>query len=96
MGGNYWDKDNKDAQKALKDFNPVNFVNKWDTPILVMHGNTDYRVPLGQGLAAFQAAQLQGIKSRLVFFPNENHWISTPQNGLIWQKEFFKWLEETL
>jgi len=96
MGGNYWDKDNKDAQKALKDFNPVNFVNKWDTPILVMHGNTDYRVPIGQGLAAFQAAQLQGIKSRLVFFPNENHWISTPQNGLIWQKEFFKWLEETL
>jgi len=96
MGGNYWDKDNKDAQKALKDFNPINFVSKWDTPILVMHGNTDYRVPIGQGLAAFQAAQLQGIKSRLVFFPDENHWIRAPQNGLVWQKEFFKWLEETL
>ncbi len=96
MGGPYWEKDNKDAQKALEDFNPVNFVSNWDTPILVMHGNTDYRVPIGQGLAAFQAAQLQGIKSRLVFFPDENHWISTPQNGLIWQKEFFKWLEETL
>lgn len=96
MGGPYWDKDNEDAQKALKDFNPINFVSNWDTPILVMHGNTDYRVPIGQGLAAFQAAQLQGIKSRLVFFPDENHWITSPQNGLIWQKEFFKWLEETL
>lgn len=95
-GGAYWDTDNADAQKAYKDFNPINNVKKWDTPILIFHGGRDYRVPIGQGQEAFQAAQLQGIKSRFVYIPDENHWILAPQNALVWQGEFFRWLKETL
>lgn len=96
MGGAYWDKDNKDAQNAYKNFNPINNVDRWDTPILVIHGGNDFRVPLGQGQEAFQAAQLRGIKSRFLFLPDENHWVLKPQNALIWQGEFFRWLKETL
>lgn len=96
IGGAYWDKDNAAAQKSYQDFNPSNFVAKWDTPMLVIHGGKDYRVPLGQGIQAYQAAQLQGLKSRLLYFPEENHWVLSPQNGLVWQREFFRWLDETL
>lgn len=96
IGGPYWEKDNVAAQKAYTDFNPSNFVAKWDTPILVIQGGKDYRVPIGQGLQAFQAARLLGVKSRLLYFPEENHWVLTPQNGIVWQHEFFKWLDETL
>ena len=96
LGGPYWDDDNEAAQRAYRDFNPVNTVSKWDTPIMIVQGGRDYRVPIGQGLEAFQAAQLQGIKSRLVYLPNENHWVLSAQNGLVWQKEFFRWLKETL
>ena len=96
IGGPYWDKDNKKAQKSYTQFNPVNFVSKWDTPMLIIQGGKDYRVPIGQGLEAFQAAQLQGIKSKLLYFPEENHWVLNAQNGLVWQREFFSWLEETL
>ncbi len=96
LGGNYWDKDNAVAQKTYNDFNPVNLVKKWDTPILMIQGGQDYRVPIEQGLGAFQAAQLQGIKSKLLYFPNENHWVLKDQNGLVWQREFYKWLKETL
>ncbi|MBS9774249.1 MAG: S9 family peptidase [Tenacibaculum sp.] len=96
LGGAYWDKDNKVAQKAYNEFNPINYVNNWDTPILVIQGGRDYRVPIGQGLGAFQAAQLKGIKSRLLFFPKENHWILQGQNSLVWHREFYKWLKETL
>jgi len=96
LGGAYWDKDNKAAQKAYNEFNPVNYVDKWDTPILIIQGGKDYRVPIGQGLAAFQAAQLRGIKSKILFFPEENHWVLNNQNSLIWQREFYKWLAETL
>lgn len=96
MGGAYWEKDNVAAQKAYNEFNPINFVDKWDTPIFVIHGGKDYRVPLGQGIQAFQAAKLRGLKSRFMYFPDENHWILTPQNGILWQREFFKWLKETL
>jgi dipeptidyl aminopeptidase/acylaminoacyl peptidase len=96
IGGPYWDKENAAAQKSYAEFNPVNFVDKWDTPMLIIQGGKDYRVPIGQGLEAFQAAQLQGIKSRLLFFPEENHWVLSPQNSLVWQREFFKWLEETV
>ena len=63
---------------------------------LIIQGGKDYRVPPGQGLAAFQAAQLLGIKSKLLYFPNENHWVLKDQNAYIWQSEFFKWLKETL
>lgn len=96
MGGNYWDTDNAAAQKTYKEFDPSNFVKDWDTPILIIQGGKDYRVPIGQGLEGFQAAQLKGIKSKLLYFPEENHWILTPQNAIIWQKEFFGWLKETL
>lgn len=96
IGGNYWDKTNTAAQKSYAEFNPVNFVDKWDTPILIIQGGKDFRVPIGQGLEAFQAAQLKGIKSRLLYFPDENHWVLKAQNSLVWQREFFKWLEETL
>lgn len=96
IGGAYWDKDNAAAQKSYQQFNPSNFVAKWDTPMLVIHGGKDYRVPLGQGIQAYQAAQLLGLKSRLLYFPEENHWVLSPQNGLVWQREFFRWLDETL
>jgi dipeptidyl aminopeptidase/acylaminoacyl peptidase len=96
LGGPYWDKDNAAAQKAFSEFNPANMVNQWTTPILIIQGGKDYRVPIGQGLEAFQAAQLQGIKSKLLFFPEENHWVLNSQNSLVWQREFYKWLKETL
>lgn len=95
-GGAYWEKDNAAAQKTYKEFNPINNVAKWDTPILVIHGGKDYRVPIGQGQEAFQAAQLLGLKSRFLYFPDENHWVLKPQNALVWQREYFKWLKETL
>lgn len=95
-GGNYWDTNNTVAQKAYNEFNPINLVSKWDTPILIIQGGKDYRVPIEQGLSAFQAAQLLDIKSKLLYFPDENHWILQPQNAIVWQTEFFKWLKETL
>ncbi len=96
IGGAYWDQDNTAAQKSYAEFNPSNFVANWDAPILVIHGGKDYRVPPGQGIQAFQAAKLMGLKSRLLYFPEENHWVLSPQNGIVWQSEFFKWLKETL
>lgn len=95
-GGAYWDKNNADAQKAYAKFNPIKMVDKWNTPILIIQGGKDYRVPIGQGQEAFQAAQLRGIKSRFMLFPEENHWVLKPQNALVWQREFYKWLKETL
>lgn len=96
FGGPYWDKNNAAAQKSYTTFNPINYVDKWNTPILIVQGGKDYRVPIGQGQEAFQAAQLRGIKSRLLYLPEENHWVLGPQNGMVWQREFFKWLKETL
>jgi len=96
LGGSYWDKDNAKAQKSYTEFNPANLVKKWDTPILIIQGGLDFRVPIEQGLGAFQAAQLQGIKSKLLYFPTENHWVLKDQNGMVWQREFYKWLKETL
>jgi dipeptidyl aminopeptidase/acylaminoacyl peptidase len=96
MGGAYWEMDNEKAQRAYNEFNPINYVNKWDTPILIVQGGKDYRVPIEQGLEAFQAAQLKGIKSKLLYLPEENHWVLKPQNALVWQREFFDWLKETL
>lgn len=95
-GGAYWEKDNKVAMKTYDEFNPSNLINSWDTPILIIQGGKDYRVPTGQAFEAFQAAQLKGIKSRLLYFPEENHWVLKAQNGLVWQREFFRWLKETL
>ncbi len=96
LGGAYWDKNNKVAQKAYNEFNPTTYVAEWDTPILIIQGGKDFRVPIGQGLAAYQAAQLRGIKSKLILFPEENHWVLNNQNSLVWQREFYKWLAETM
>lgn len=96
FGGAYWDKNNAVAQKGYNQFNPINYVDKWNTPILIIQGGKDFRVPIGQGQEAFQAAQLRGIKSRFLYLPEENHWVLKPQNGIVWQKEFYKWLKETL
>jgi dipeptidyl aminopeptidase/acylaminoacyl peptidase len=96
LGGPYWDKSNAAAQKTYEQFNPIKKAHLWDTPILIIQGGKDYRVPIGQGQEAYQAAQLKGIKSRFVYFPEENHWVLKPQNALVWQNEFFRWLKETL
>jgi dipeptidyl aminopeptidase/acylaminoacyl peptidase len=96
LGGYYWDKKNKSAQKTFEKFSPINYVDKWDSPIMIIQGGKDYRVPIEQGLEAFQAAQLRGIKSRLLYLPDENHWVLSAQNALVWQHEFFRWLDETL
>ncbi|MFL5752066.1 MAG: prolyl oligopeptidase family serine peptidase [Bacteroidia bacterium] len=96
IGGPYWDKENAAAQKSYNQFNPANYVKNWDTPMLIIQGGKDYRVPIEQGLQAFQAAQLLGLKSKLLFFPNENHWVLKEQNALVWQREFYKWLSETM
>jgi dipeptidyl aminopeptidase/acylaminoacyl peptidase len=93
IGGPYW---GSNVSKSYEKYNPSNFVDKWTAPIMIVQGGTDYRVPIEQGLEAFQAAQLRGIKSKLLYFPNENHWVLHANNGIAWQREFFKWLEETL
>jgi dipeptidyl aminopeptidase/acylaminoacyl peptidase len=92
IGGNYWN----NPPKSYSRFNPIEHVNKWDTPIMIVQGGKDYRVGIEQGLEAFQVAQLKGIKSRLLYLPDENHWVLSAQNALVWQNEFFKWLKETL
>ncbi|MBS1729305.1 MAG: S9 family peptidase [Bacteroidetes bacterium] len=94
-GGAYWEKNNAVAQKSFSQ-SPSNFVDKWDTPIMIVQGGKDYRVPIEQGQQAFQAAQLRGIKSKFLFLPEENHWVLKPQNALVWQREFYSWLKETL
>ncbi|KKO91118.1 peptidase S9 [Sphingobacterium sp. Ag1] len=93
LGGAYWDSKN---EKSYTAFNPIEKANNWHTPILIFQGGKDYRVPIGQGLAAFQLAQLKKIKSRLVYLPDENHWVLSGQNAQVWQREFFTWLKETL
>lgn len=95
-GGAYWEKDNAAAVKTYRDFDPSDRVHLWDTPMLIIQGGKDYRVPIGQSLEAYQAAQLHGLKSRLLYFPDENHWVLDPQNSVIWHTEFYKWLKETL
>lgn len=91
--GSPWE---KPLPKAYTEFNPSNFVEKWNKPIMIIQGGIDFRVPYEQGQEAFQSAKLRGLKSKLVYFPNENHWVLHPQNGLVWQREFFDWLKETL
>ena len=96
IGGAYWETDNAAARNTYDRFNPIKLVQNWNTPILIIQGGKDYRVPIGQGQEAFQAAQLRGIKSRFLYFDEENHWVLQPQNALVWQREFFRWLDETL
>ena len=89
--GAYWDKANEKTHAA---FNPSNFVNNWNTPIMIVQGGIDYRVGIEQGLQAFQAAQLKGIKSKLLYFPEENHWVLSPANSKQWHDEVLRWLTE--
>jgi dipeptidyl aminopeptidase/acylaminoacyl peptidase len=93
VGGPYWE---NPPLKSYEKFDPSNFVSKWTSPILIIQGGKDFRVPEGQAFEAFQAAQLRNIKSRMLYFPDENHWVLRPQNGIVWQREFFAWLKETL
>ncbi|WP_199163382.1 S9 family peptidase [Parabacteroides provencensis] len=95
MGGAYWEKDNKTAQNTFAN-SPHNFVDKWDTPILCIHGEKDYRILANQGMAAFNAAVLRGVPAELLIFPDENHWVLKPQNGILWQRTFFEWLDKWL
>ncbi len=93
MGGNFWQ---QNVPVTYTKFNPINYVSKWNTPIYIISNDLDYRVPFNQGQEAFQAAQLKGIKSRFLHFPDEGHWVMKPQNSIMWQREFYKWLNETL
>jgi len=95
FGGAFWEKDNATAQRTFAN-SPHNFVGNWDTPILIIVGEKDYRVPHLQGAGAFAAAKLQGVPAELLVFPEENHWILQPQNGILWQRTFFSWLDRWL
>lgn len=88
-----WEKPQKPAYTK---FNPINLVDKWDTPILIIAGMNDFRIPYTQSLEAFNAAQLRGVPSRLLLYENETHWVTHPQNAVIWQKEYFSWLDKYL
>ena len=91
--GPYWQ---TPQPEFYKKFSPHRYVQNWDTPILVVHDELDFRVPLGEGMQAFQAAQLRGIPSRFLYFADEGHWVSKPQNSVLWQREFFEWLDTYL
>lgn len=95
LGGAYWEKENAVAQRSYAN-SPHRFVDKWDTPILIFHGERDYRIAYTQAMQAFTAAKLRKIPSRLVLFPEENHWVLKPQNAILWQREFKGWLDKHL
>jgi dipeptidyl aminopeptidase/acylaminoacyl peptidase len=90
--GPFWEK----SRPKSYDFSPHNFVGNWDTPMLVIHGGYDFRIPYTQGMQAFNANQLLGIPSRFLFFPNETHFVLKPQNSILWHREFYKWLDTYL
>lgn len=92
MGGAYWEKQNATALRTFAN-SPHKFVDKWDTPILCIHGEKDYRILANQGMAAFNAAVLRGVPAELLIYPDENHWVLKPQNGVLWQRTFFEWLD---
>jgi dipeptidyl aminopeptidase/acylaminoacyl peptidase len=94
-GGPFWEKDNKVAQSVYK-HSPHKYVQNWDTPILVIHGQKDYRVVFTQGMTAFNAAVLKDVPAEFLYFPDENHWVLQPQNGILWQRVFFDWLDKYL
>ncbi|MDZ7741150.1 MAG: S9 family peptidase [Bacteroidota bacterium] len=95
MGGPFWEKDNKVAREAYA-HSPHKYVQNWDTPILVIHGEKDYRVVFTQGMTAFNAAILRDVPAEFLYFPDENHWVLQPQNGILWQRVFFNWLDKWL
>ena len=93
MGGAYWEKQNPVAQRTFAN-SPHLFVDKWDTPILCIHGEKDYRILANQAMAAFDAAVMRGVPAELLIYPDENHWVLKPQNGVLWQRTFFEWLDK--
>lgn len=93
LGGNYWQ---PNLPETWKLDSPHKYVQNWDTPMLVIHGGKDFRVPESEGMQAFQAAQLRGIPSKFLYFPDEGHWVNSPQNSILWQREFFGWLDKWL
>ena len=95
LGGAYWEKQNAIAQRTYAN-SPHLFVDKWDAPILCIHGERDYRILANQAMAAFDAAKMRGIPAELLIFPDENHWVLKPQNGILWQRTFFEWLDKWL
>jgi dipeptidyl aminopeptidase/acylaminoacyl peptidase len=95
LGGPFWDKNNAVAQKSYAT-SPHKYVQNWDTPILVVHGELDYRIAVTQGMQAFNAAVLRGVPAEFLYFPDENHWVLKPQNGILWQRVFFNWLDRYL
>lgn len=95
MGGAFWDKNNPVAQRTFAN-SPHKFVDNWDTPILVTHGEYDFRILSSQGEMAFNAARLRGVPAEMLIFPDENHWILKPQNAIMWQRVFFRWLDRWL
>ena len=92
----YWNRDQTNNAKRTYENSPHRFVDKWDTPILCIHGEKDYRINANQGFGAFNAARLRGIPAELLIFPDENHWVLKPQNGVLWQRTFFEWLDKWL
>ena len=95
MGGAYWEKDNATAQRTFAN-SPHLFVDKWDTPILCIHGEKDFRILANQAMAAFDAAVMRGVPAELLIYPDENHWVLKPQNGVLWQRTLFEWLDKWL
>ena len=93
LGGPYWESD--EVKKEYDQFSPNRFIGKWDTPLLVIHGQKDFRVPVTQGMEAFTAAQVKGVPSRFLYYPNEGHWVQKPQNGVLWHRVFFDWLDRS-
>jgi dipeptidyl aminopeptidase/acylaminoacyl peptidase len=94
-GGSFWDKNNKTAVEVYN-HSPHKFIDKWDTPILVIHSENDYRVVFTQGMTAFNAAKLKDLPAEFLYFPDENHWVLKPQNGILWQRTYFDWLDRWL
>ena len=95
MGGAYWEKQNAVAQRTFAN-SPHRFVDRWDTPILCIHGEKDYRILPNHAMAAFDAAVMRGVPAQLLIYPDENHWVLKPQNGILWQRTFFRWLDRWL
>ncbi len=96
LGGPFWDKQNKTAQRTYAEASPQRFVQNWNTPILVIHGQLDYRIPVTEGMQAFNAAILLNVPAQFLYFPDESHWVLKPQNGILWQRTFFSWLNKWL
>ena len=92
----FWNKKLTDRSKKTYDNSPHKFIDNWDTPILCIHGEKDYRINYTQGMGAFNAARMKGIPAELLIFPDENHWVLKPQNGILWQRTFFAWLDKWL